>query len=155
MSIDGISYNTVLTLVAEVGLDLASQFPSAKHFVSWMSICPNKKITGGKTLSSRSRKNKNKLAHAFRQAANTVGRQKDTALSHFFRRIAYRTGRAVAVTATARKLAVIVYNMLVKGKPYQPQGLEDYQEQVRNQKVKRIQKTIKQLQIKSDELAFA
>ena len=154
MGIDGISYNTVLTLVAEVGLDLAQQFPSAKHFVSWMCLCPNKKITGGKTLSSRSRKNKNQLAHAFRQAANTVGRQKDTALSHFFKRIAYRKGRKVAITATARKLAVIVCHMIVNKVPYQPQGLDDYQQKVRDLKVKQIQRTINRLNIKATELAL-
>ena len=111
MQIDGISYNTVLTLVSEVGLDLASHFPTAKHFSSWLGLCPNRKITGGKVLSSRSKKNKNRLSVAFRQAANTVGRQKDTVLSSFFRRIAFRKGRKAAITATARKLAVIVYKM--------------------------------------------
>ena len=154
MEIDGISCTTILTIISEVGFDLAEKFPSSKHFVSWMCLCPNKKISGGKVLSSRSQKNKNRLAHAFRQAANTVGNQKNTALSGFFRRLAYKKGRKVAITATARKLAIIVYNMVVKKQAYRPQGLSDYQEQVRIQKIKNIQRTIDRLKINAEELVF-
>ncbi len=153
LQIDGVSYNTILTLMSEVGLDLAKHFPSSKHFVSWMSLCPNKRITGGKVLSRRTKKNKNRLACAFRQAANTVGNQKDTALSGFFRRISHRKGRKVAIVATARKLAIIVYNMLVKLEEYQPQKLEQYKEKLRKQKIKYIQKTMSKLQITKEELA--
>ena len=73
-----------------------------------MSICPNVKVSGGKILSSKTRKNNHRLAHAFRQAAFAIGKQKGTALSAFYRRIAYRKGAASAVVATANKLAVIV-----------------------------------------------
>lgn len=152
MEIDGVSYNLVLTLAAEVGFDLADHFPTAKHFTSWMGLSPNRRITGGKTLSSKTQKNKNRLAYAFRQAANTVGRQKDTALSDFFKRMAFRKGRKVAITATARKLAVISYNMLTKKQPYQPQQVEAYREKVRHKKLKSIQKTMKQLDITVEEL---
>jgi len=131
-----------------------SQFPSAKHFVSWLSLCPNVKISGGKILSSKTRKNNHRLAHAFRQAAFAIGKQKDTALSAFYRRIAYRKGAASAVIATANKLAVIVYTMLQNRKQYQPQGLEEYQKKVRTQKLKNIQRTIQKLQIKQNELCF-
>lgn len=155
MEIDGVSYNLIMTLAAEVGFDLASSFPSAKNFTSWMGLCPNKRITGGKVLSTKSNKNKNRLAQAFRQAANAVGRQKNTALSDFFRSIAFKKGRKIAITATARKLAVIVYIMLVNKQPYKPQGLEDYREKVRIQKVKYIQRTIQQLEIKVEEISFA
>ena len=153
MRVDGISYGTILTLLAETGVNL-SDFPTSAHFVSWMCISPNKKITGGKVISSHSRKNKCALAYAFRQAANTVGNQKDTALSHYFRRLAYRKGRKVAIMATARKLAVTVYNMLQKGQPYKPEALEDYQGNLRAQKVKNIQRTISRLEVKADELSF-
>ena len=104
--------------------------------------------------SSKSKKNKHRLAQAFRQAANAVGRQKNTALSHFFRRLAYRKGRKVAINATARKLAIIVYNMLVKKEPYRPTDLEKYQHKVRHQKIKQIQRTIEKLGIQATELAF-
>lgn len=152
MAIDGVGYNLVLSLASEVGFDLASSFSNAKKFSSWLCLCPNRRVTGGKVISSKSKKNKSRLALAFRQAANAAGRQKDTPLSDFFRRIAYKKGRKVAITATARKLSVIVYQMLVNKQPYRPDGLEDYREKVRQQKVKYIQRTIKQLEIKATEL---
>lgn len=152
MSIDGVGRTTILTLLAEVGMDLGSKFASAKHFVSWLGLCPNKKMSGGKVLSSRTRKNKHHLALAFRQAANSVGNQKDTALAHFFRRIAFRKGRKPAITATARKIAVIVYHMITKQQAYQPTDLKHYQQQLRNKKIKDIQKTIKKHQITAGEL---
>ena len=141
-------------MIAEVGLDL-SKFPTAKHFVSWLSLCPNKKVSGNKILSSRTRKNKGRLAYAFRQAANSAGNKKDTALSHFFRRMAYKHGRKVAITATARKMATIVYNLLQNNETYKPLGKEEYQELVRKNKLMNIQRTIKKHGIKAEELAFA
>lgn len=155
MEIEGVNYNLIMTLISEVGLDLESSFPNAKNFTSWLGLCPNKRITGGKILSTKSKKNKHRLATAFRQAANSIGNQKDTPLSDFFRRLAFKKGRKIAITATARKLAVIVYNMLVKKQSYQPQAVEDYREKVRIQKIKYIQKTIQQLEIKVEEIAFA
>lgn len=153
MELDGVSYRTILTLIGEVGLDL-SKFPSGKHFASWLCLCPNKKITGGKVISSKSRKNKSRLAAAFRQAGNSVGRT-DTALGYQFRALAYRKGRKVAIQATARKIAITVYNMLEKGQPYQPQSREEYVEKVRKQKIRNIQKTIKKLGLTQQELMTA
>jgi len=154
MAIEGFSLHTVLSLVSETGLDLASKFPSAKHFTSWLGLSPNKKITGGKTISSKTSRNKNPLAHAFRQAANVIGNTKDSPLAQFFKRIAFRKGRKGAITATARKLAVIVYNMITTGQEYRPIELLEYQKELRNQKVKHIQRTIQRLNIKDDELVF-
>ena len=138
LEIDGIGFDFVLTLLSEVGMDL-KQFPSAKHFVSWLCLCPNKKVSGGKVLSSKTRKNKQRLRLAFKQAAVAVAKKRDNPLSAFYRRMAARHGKGTAVTATARKLAIIVYNMLVKGQPYQPEDLEKYQQKVRKQKIKHIQ----------------
>jgi len=151
--VDGVGYGLLLALITEVGLDL-SKFPTAKHFVSWLGLCPNKRVSGGRVLSSKTRRNKGRLAAAFRQAANGVGNQKDTALSHAFRALAYKHGRKVAITATARKIATIVYNMLEKGQAYQPLGTEEYQKLVRQKKVMNIQRTIKKNDIKAEELAF-
>lgn len=83
-----------------------------------------------------------------------VGNQKDSGLGHFFRRIAFRKGRKVAITATARKLAVIIYNMITKRQPYRPEGLQDYQAHLRTQKIKQIQRTIKKLAIQEKEIIF-
>lgn len=150
MILNGVSYRTILTLMGEVGLDL-SRFPSGDHFVSWMCLCPNKKITGGKVISSKSRKNKSRLATSFRQAANSVGKT-DTALGYQFRALAYRKGRKVAIQATARKIAITVYNMLEKGQPYQPETVEEHLEKVRKQKIRNIKKTIERLGLTQQDL---
>lgn len=131
-----------------------SKFPTQKHFVSWISLCPNKKVTGGKVISSKTRKNNNRLRQAFKQSAVSLAKKQDNALAHFYRRMAAKHGKGTAITATARKLAIIVYNMLQKGQSYQPQDLEQYQQKVRTQKLKHIQRTIKALNVKADELAF-
>lgn len=136
-----------MTLIAEVGLDLEDKFPSAKHFASWLGLSPNHKITGGKVISNKTKKNKQPLATALRQAANAIGNEKQGALNHFFKRIAFRKGRIKAITATARKLAVIIYNMLVHKQPYKPALLEEQQTRIRQAKIKRIQKIANEFQI--------
>jgi transposase len=99
--------------------------------------------------------NKGRLRQALRQAAVAVGKVKDSALGHFYRRIAAKCGKGIAVTATARKLATIIYNMIVKRQTYQPQHLEAYNERLRTQKIKKLQKEIQRLGVKQYELAFA
>lgn len=143
-----------MVLLSEVGMDL-SKFPTAKHFVSWLSLSPNKKVSGGKILSSKTRKNKSRLRKAFKQSAVGVSRKKDCVLAHFYRRMAAKHGKGTAITATARKIAIIVYNMLTNGQAYQPQHLAEYQDKVRVQKIKQMQRTIQKLEVKQDELAFA
>ena len=141
-----------MTLIAEVGLNLEQHFTNAKHFTSWLGLSPNKRITGGKVLSSKTKKNKNRLAYAFRQAANAAGRQKGTALSAFFARILRKKGRKGAITATARKIAVIVYQMLTKKEPYRPQYLEEYTQKVKEQKVRYVNKMIAAFSIQASDL---
>jgi hypothetical protein len=88
-----------------------SAWPTAKHFTSWLCLAPANKISGGKVLSSRTRHSGNRAAALLRLAATTVGRT-DTALGAFYRRLSGRVGKAKAVTATARKIAVLFYNAL-------------------------------------------
>lgn len=153
--IEGVSFGLLLTLISEVGLDL-SKFPSEKHFASWLGLSPNKKISGGKILSSNTKKNSGRLAVAFRHAANSVGNQKEsTALSHFFHKMSYRKGRKAAITATAHKIAVIVFKMLDNKKPYKPMSDQDYKEIIRKQKISRIQKSINKLKLTEQELSLA
>src|ERR1017187_2132333 len=117
--IDGIGLGFLLCLVAETGLELKA-FGTDKQFVSWLRLSPDIKKTGGKVISDKTRKGKNRLAHAFMHSANTIGNMKDgDYLVHFFKRIERRRGRMVAIVATARKLAIIVWNMLVKEKNIQ------------------------------------
>ena len=120
MAIEGLGHSTILSIISEVGPEGFTKFETAKHFTSWLRLAPNNKISGGKLLSSKTPKGSNRLKIALRNAANAIGNLKDTHLSNFFNRICYRKGRTVAVSATARKLAVIIWNMLVKKIPYQP-----------------------------------
>jgi len=123
--------------------------------VSWLCLCPNKKVTGGKVISSKTRKNKQPLRAALRHAAVAAGKQKNSPLGHYYRRMAAKKGKGVAVNATARKLAVIIYNMIQKQQDYQPRKLEPKQQaKHRKRKIKHIQRTIKQLEVKHDELDF-
>ena len=103
--IDGLGSYLSLKLIAECGDDL-SAWPSAKHFTSWLCLAPSNKISGGKVLSSRTRRCGSRASALLRLAAVTVGRT-DTALGAFYRRLSARIGKAKAVTATARKIAVL------------------------------------------------
>ena len=120
LAIEGLSHATVLSIMAEIGPDGFKKFKSAKEFVSWLRLAPNNKISGGKVLSSKIPKGSNRLKIALRQAANAIGNLKDTHLADFFKKIAYRKGRQAAVSATARKLGVIIWNMITKSTPYSP-----------------------------------
>ena len=132
-----------LKLVGECGTDL-SAWPSAKHFTSWLSLAPHNKISGGKVLSSRTRRSGNRAASLLRLAAVTVGRT-DTALGAFFRRLSGRVGKAKAVTATARKIAVLFYNTLRHGMDYADPGASYYEERYRQKVVTNLQRRAKSL----------
>lgn len=119
--IPGVSHSTILTVMSEIGPDGFHKFPSAKHFASWLRLAPNNKISGGKTLSNRIPKGSGRLKIALRNAANAVGNLKDSDLGKFFRKIAFKKGRQAAITATARKIAVILWNMVTKKQQYAPQ----------------------------------
>ena len=153
MQIEGVSFSFVLCLLAEVGMDL-SAFPTNKHFASWLCLCPNKKMSGGKVLSSKTRKNKSRLRQEFCRAAVAIGKKKDSALGHFYRRMSFQHDKGIAVVATARKLAIIVYNMIETGQAYRPESSEQYQQKLRTQKVKHIQRTIKKFDVAAHEVAF-
>jgi transposase len=112
-AIDGVSHNTLLSILSEVGLNF-SKFPTAKHFASWLRLAPNNKKSGGKILSSRTPKGNSRLANAFRHVAVVIGHNlKRGVLHHFFMRIAFRKGKLAAITATARKIAVIEVRVCV------------------------------------------
>lgn len=114
MKIEGVSHATILTIMSEVGPDGFKKFETAKHFTSWLRLAPNNKISGGKVLSNKIPKGSNRLKIALRNAANGIGNLKDTHLSDFFKRVLYRKRRTAAVSATARKLAVIIWTMITK-----------------------------------------
>ena len=127
--IHGLGPYLALKLVGECGTDLAA-WPSAKHFTSWLCLAPSNKISGGKVLSARTRRSGSRAAALLRLAAATVGRT-ETALGAFYRRLSGRVGKAKAVTATARKIAVLFYNMLRHGMDYSDPGTSYYEERYR------------------------
>lgn len=151
MQIPGVSHNTVLCLLTQVGNDIG-KFPSSRQFCSWLRLAPNNKVTGGKVISSRTPKGKNKLALALRQAANSIGNQKDGHLTRFFKRIAYRKDRASAVTATARKLATIIYNMVTRKENYMPAENIVYSDKARNRMIRNLRASVKKLQLTEEQL---
>ncbi|WP_415261154.1 transposase [Pseudomonas chlororaphis] len=97
-----------LRLVAECSTDL-SRWRTCHHFTSWLTLAPGCRISGGKVLSAHTHKTKNRVTAHLRLAAVTVGRT-NTALGAFYRRLAAQIGKAKAVTATARKIAILFYN---------------------------------------------
>ena len=153
LAIEGVSHSTVLTLMSEVGHGI-HKFQSAKQFASWLRLAPNNKISGGRILSNRIPKGSNRLKIALRQAANVVGNLKDTALSNFFRRIAFRKGRTSAISATARKLAVIIWNMITKKVPYKTDSQYEFLDQKRKRKVMEMKKLIHKFDITPDDLGL-
>jgi len=139
--IHGLGPSLALKLVGECGTDLKA-WPSAKHFTSWLCLAPGNKISGGKVLSSRTRRSSSRAAALLRLAAVTIGRS-DTALGAFYRRLAARAGKAKAVTATARKIAVLFYNTLRYGMTYKDPGASLYEERYRSRVLGNLQRRAK------------
>jgi len=154
LKIPGVNTGTILSLVSEVGLDL-SKFKTAKHFCSWLGLAPNNKITGSRMISSHTEKKKNRVALAFRDAANSVERiVANNPLKSFMKRIASRKSRAVAITATARKIASIVWVMLTKKVQFNHDLATEYQVILRKQKIKTLQRIINEFGVFSTEVKF-
>ena len=139
--IDGLGPYLSLKLIAECGDDI-SAWPSAKHFTSWLCLAPSNKIFGGKVLSSRTRRCGSRAAALLRLAAVTVGRT-DTALGAFYRRLSARIGKAKAVTATARKIAVLFYNAVRHGMEYVDPGASFYEARYRKRLVHNLHRRAK------------
>ena len=140
-AIEGIGIQTGLILLTEVGPDL-SRFKSEKHFCSWLGLCPDNRISGGKVLSSKTRRVINRVADALRIAASSLERSQ-SALGGFYRRMKARLGAAEGVTATAHKLARTIFRLIKYGETYVRQGLEDYEKKFQARKLNALQKAAK------------
>ncbi len=134
--IDGIGPYTALRLISEVGTDM-SRWPTEHHFTSWLTLAPRNKISGGRLLSSRTQPSANRAAGILRMAAMTLGRG-STALGAFYRRLSSRVGKAKAITATARKLAILVYRTLKGELVYSDPGADAYDAKHRTQLIRRL-----------------
>jgi hypothetical protein len=146
--VSGISGLTALSIYAETGPDL-SRFKDVKHFSSWLGLAPNNKISGGKVISSRVPKKKHYAGQVFRMAAMSMCHNKGP-LGDFYRRIRATAGKAKAIVAVARKLAVIYYRMMTDKTAYNPQALSEYQEKYNKRKIKNLEKYLERLKIAAD-----
>ncbi len=116
-----------------------SRWPSEYHFASWTTLAPNNKISGGRMLSSRTPPSANRVAAILRRCAMSVGKA-STALGAFYRRLAVRIGKAKAITATARKLALLIYRVLSGKLTYQDPGAAAYHQHHRSRELKSLRK---------------
>ena len=141
--IDGISETTATIVISEVGFDLG-KFKTVGNFTSWIGLSPAHEISGGKVLRNGTKTTSNRIKKVLRMAALAAGRTK-SALGEFFRRLAGRAGKSVAITATARKLAVIIYRMLTTGSSYMPGGLGHQDEKRKARRVAGIKRLAEEL----------
>jgi transposase len=136
--IGGIDVSTALKILAELGPDLSS-FKTPKHFASWLGLCPGTRITGGKRISGATKRTANQVAHALKLAAHGLHRSK-CALGAYYRRMAARLGAGKAITATAHKLARVVYAILTKGEEFVQRSQDHYEDQVRARTLRHLHK---------------
>jgi transposase len=137
-AIDGVSDITALKVISETGTDM-SRWNSEKHFASWMGLSPGNKVSGGKILSSKTKPTTNRAAAALRMAAFTLSNSK-SALGAYYRRMRSRHGAPKAITATAHKLARLIYSMLKHGTEYVDQGQDYYERQYQDRVMKNLKR---------------
>lgn len=139
----GITDTNGIEILSEVGFDM-SKWPTVKHFTAWLNLAPNNKVSGGKILSSKITKKKNRAGQVFKLAAYSIQRSKNW-LAMFYHRIKSRGGTKKAITATARKIAVIFYKMLTEKVKFNPISVETYVERMKEHKLIKLQKQAKSL----------
>lgn len=131
--INGLDVTSVMKILTEIGPDL-SRFANVKHFCSWLGLCPGTKISGGKVLSAGTKRSANRVRQTLKMAAMALSRS-DSALGAFYRRLCSRMDKPRANTATAHKLARMVYFMLTRGEAFVDQGQQRYEEQQRERSI--------------------
>jgi len=141
--IPGISDVSALEFLSEVGTDM-SKWKSAKHFAAWLNLTPNTKITGGKIISSKLMKKKNKAGQYLRQAASSLKANKSP-IGDYYRRMRGKLGGRGAILNTAHKLARIIYTMLKNNTEYSVGLVNDNQEKYKEDKIKKLEKQLARL----------
>ena len=139
----GLDVVTVQAVLTETGID-PSRWPSVKHFTSWLGLSPENAKTGGKIIKRSVKASANRAATALRRAAHSLIHS-DSALGAYCRRMRSKLGKAAAITATAHKLARIIYAMLKSKTPYKDPGADHLEAQVQERKVKQLQRQAKEL----------
>jgi transposase len=141
--VPGFQAPTIHIILAEVGLNM-HKWPTDKHFASWLGLCPDNQISGGKVLATGSRRVQNRASRALRMAAQSL-RTSPSYLGAFYRRMRSKLGPAKATTATAHKLAKILYHMLKEKTSYRERGAEYYLHRDQERKLKQLRKQAKHL----------
>src|SRR5262249_25942594 len=139
--IDGISESAALSLISEIGINM-SPWPTEKHFASWLTLCPNNKISGGRVLNRRTRKSANRARNILCMCAQSLLHSR-SALGAFCRRICSRLGKPKGLVATAHKLALLIYRMLKCGCDYADIGQEQYENQFKQRALKSLTRKAK------------
>jgi transposase len=142
----GINDSNAIEILCETGFDM-SKWPTEKHFTAWLNLAPNNKISGGKILSSRIPKKKNRAGQVFRLAAYAIQRS-DNWLALFYHRIKFRAGVKKAITATARKIAVIFYKMVKDRIMFNPVSIDAYAENFKQRQLKKLERQAKSFGLK-------
>ena len=141
--IPGVSAATAQVILTEIGTDV-SRFRNASAFASWLGLCPEKRVSGGKVLSCKTRKVKHRAATALRMGANSLCRAKGY-FGEFFRRMRAKLGTAQAITATAHKIARILYHVLLTKQPYAETVFHRCDEEAHRRAEMRLRKQAAQL----------
>ena len=141
--IDGIDGFTALKVISEIGADM-TKWATAKRFASWLGLSPDNRITGGKIMSSRTKPSANRAATALRLVAHGLHRS-DSTLGAFLRRKKAHLGVPKAITATAHKLARLIYSMLRYGQDYVDAGAEYYESQYQQRALRAAKRRASQL----------
>jgi len=142
LCVPGFDVNGIMKIIGEIGTDM-TKWPTVKHFTSWLGLCPGNKVSGGKVLSSRTKPSANRAAAALRLAAFTLYRSK-SALGAYYRKMRARLGAPKAITATAHKLARILYNMIKDKKSFVEIGQEAYEQAHKEKQIAALKKKAKE-----------
>ena len=137
-AVPGFATPTVLVLLCELGPEFAAKFPTAKHFGSWLGLCPDNRITGGKIYSVRTRDVKSRVAEALRLAAQSLWQAKNY-FGDLYRRWKARLGSPKAITAMAHKLARSLWHLLKFKEPFNPEVFAREEEKMKRKKLARLQ----------------
>jgi transposase len=142
--IDGINETTAQLVLSELGLDICHKWPTEGQFSSWLGLCPNNEISGGKVLRRGKRKVVNRLANALRMGAQSLLKSK-SALGAYARRMRAKRGTPTAINATAHKLARLIYRTLKYGQEYVDIGQQQYEQRYKENTLKALQRKARQL----------
>lgn len=145
--VPGLQSGTALVLVGELGPDFAERFPSAKHFASWLGVCPDNRITGGKIMSSSTRDVNSRAATALRLAAQGLNKAQNY-FGDLYRRWKARLGTPKAITAMAHKLARILWHLFKHRQAFNPEVFKQEEEKMQRKKLARLHHTAAALGLK-------